>query len=182
LGCIRCHAGNVLQPIDDWARKNYTVGKLALLVPSSFKDLDKDKQFKLYEDLKRQYLSDLKSVLDNDRENYQRAVIAACGVDASELAKRFSKAYHGYADVPVGPEQAARELGCTVEEMRATFIRFVVAKGAIDPELGGLLGAMEVVEGKVKFVPNVQPEWVNRLHWEELYPLAQKMMAGDLRD
>src|SRR5207253_2525217 len=45
LGCVRCHAGNVLQPIDDWARKNYTVGRLALLVPASFKALAKDKQF-----------------------------------------------------------------------------------------------------------------------------------------
>src|SRR5205823_2423824 len=114
------------------------------------------------------YLSDLKSALDNDRLSYQKAIIAACGIDAAELAKRFARAYHDYADTLLGPEQAARELGCTPAELRTAFTRFVTAKGSIDPELGGLLA--------------VPPEPIVRLHWEELFPLAQRYLAGDLRD
>ncbi len=169
LACVRCHAGEVLKPIDDWPRKNYTVGRLALLVPAGFKELGVDKQYELFQDLKRQYLSDLNGALDQDRKAYQRAIIAACGVDAGELSRRFAKAYHGYADTPVGPEQAALELGCTVTELRNALRHVVVGKGGLDPQL---LAGLYVVPA----------DPIPRVHWEELFPLAHKIMALDLRD
>ncbi len=62
LACIRCHAGNVLKPIDDWARRTYSLAGPVRLVAPSYDDL---------RTLRRQYLSDLDGRLSKDRADCQ---------------------------------------------------------------------------------------------------------------
>lgn len=180
--CWSCHAGNVLQPLDDWARKNYTVGRLALQVPVDFANLKKDKQFELYQTLRRQWLTNINEPLNAQRLAYQHKVIEATGQTAAEMSKRLVRAFHAYADTPVTMDQAALEWFTTPQELRKSFIAYAVAKGTIDSQLGGLLGTMKIIDGKIDFLLNSRSEPIPRLHFEELYPLGKKVLALDIRD
>lgn len=169
IGCIRCHAGEVLKPIDGWARKNYTLDRLALLVPALFKGFDPDKQFAIYEELSRQYLKlNLNNALNLQRNAYRLAIEDACGLTPQQAATLTAKHYHTYVDSPVTIDQAARELGYTTSEVRGTFRRFSspppLGTGSIHPQLGALA-----------LVPS-QP--IKRLHWEQLYRDAAQIMLS----
>lgn len=153
LACVRCHGGQVLQPVDDWVRRTYD-GVLQLQSP------DKDVQ----RELSRQYFSDLQGALQDDRAAFQRAMVGVSGMEPQKLVQAFAEAYHGYADSSVGLETAAREMGCTQAELRAAFSGYARSQGSIDGDLGNLL----------KHPPQPMP----RLAWEELYGDAQTILRS----
>jgi hypothetical protein len=167
LACIRCHAGDVLKPVDGWARKNFTLDKLGLMVPALFKGADPDEQFRIFEELKRQYLVlNFSNSLNVQRTAYRASIKEACGMEPGPLAVAFAKHYHAYADKPVTLEMAAAELGYTVADTRAAFRRAGDPGGyGIPPELAALALAKE------------QP--MKRLKWEENYAEAQRIMLAD---
>lgn len=167
IACIRCHSGQVLKPVNGWARANYTIARLALNVPATFKNKNAEERRRIFEELSRQFLIlSFANALNDQREKYRRKIHEASGLDADELARRFARSYHAYADDPVTLEQAARELGYTPEEVRAAFNRYnqppPVGVGGIEAELGALV---------------LEPsEPLPRLKWEDFYDDAQKIM------
>jgi hypothetical protein len=168
VGCITCHAGQVLQPVNGWVRGNFTVNRMALNVAAFFRKEGPEKRRAIFEELTRQYLQlNFDNRLAEQREAYRRATREVCGLDAGPLAVRFARHYHGYADVPVNLDRAARDLGYTPEEVRTAFHR-----ASSHPKLGGEGGIHQQLGGLVLDPCQVVPPVV----WETLYPEAQRLM------
>lgn len=160
LACIRCHAGSVLRPIDDYIRKIYKP-PLALG--------DKDKQ--AYLKRQAQYFSNLEKWYKRDVADYQEAFTEATvtkehpkGLTAQQAVEYYIKSYHNYADYPVTIEQAARELGVKQDIFlnKLNFFNKVI-KG-LDQRLAPFIAD--------------RPQPISRNTWEDVYPLAQQLLIG----
>ncbi len=160
LACLRCHAGQVLLPIDDYYRKHFTT-------PLALGAADK----KRFLDLQSQYFSDLAGKLARDRAEYQDAYrratvthLTPAGLAAQQAAEAYARAYHGYADAPggVGRQQAALELGVPPAALSDAVEWELVALKKTDPRL----------------VAFARGGALNRVTWEELVPRAQEALLG----
>jgi hypothetical protein len=152
LSCIRCHVEGI-RPINDWARQVYH-GALSLQSPDYAKLVR----------LRQLYLSDLEGHVKADQEAYARALGRACGLKPAELARAYAAAWHAYAERDLGLEDAARELGCTPQQLVAALDAQLKATGRLDPVLAGLI--------------QKPPVAVRREHFEELYGVLQSALRG----
>lgn len=135
VSCIRCHTEG-LRPIDDYARKFYSIdpAKGGALLTSP--DYDKLKR------LQRLYLGDLQSDYELDQAVYTRALARLLGPlwTPQKVAGAYARVWEQYVDSTVSIEQLALELGCTPEKMLAAFEAAVKAKaGNADPVLIGYI-------------------------------------------
>jgi hypothetical protein len=153
--CWNCHAGEVLKPIDDWARRTYAEGTGVKLTSPDY-NVEKE--------LKRQYLRDIDRFLKRDREDYQDAIKACNGLTAGENAKLFAHWWDRYVQSPLNLADAAREIGCTAAHLRAALLASQKATGYLDPLLAGLLAG-----GKLK-----------RTQWDEVYQQTAAISKGYL--
>ena len=163
LACLRCHAGQVLQPVDDYVRKTFR------LPPGTLKLGSVDRKTLL--ELRRQYLSDLGKWLRKDRADYVDAFRQATvttdfpkGLEAGAAIKLYARAFHAYADRPVSLDDAARELGVSRAAWLSALKRFAAAKGEVDLALATYL--------------DDPPGSLSRLTWEDAYPIAQLTLKG----
>ncbi len=102
LACMQCHAGQVLQPIDDVVRKTY-VGSLKIQSPDK----------KVYLELKRQYGRSIDVLLEKDRINYRDAFQECVKLTPQKATEIYSAAFSRYAYRRLTAADAAREIGCT---------------------------------------------------------------------
>jgi len=153
LACIRCHGGDVLQPINDWARRTYTNG---LVIQSPDYDVLKE--------LRRQYLSNLDGALAQDRAAFRDAIRQASGLEAGKLSVAYGEAWNRYAEQSVTLEVAAFELGCPPEKLMQSLKGILTTTGQLDPVLA--------------VFTKTPPGTIQRVHWEEVYSLAQTNMRG----
>lgn len=150
LSCIRCHVEG-LRPLDDLARKLYR-GSVQLRSP----DYDKLRK------LRQLYLSDFPAQQAADNAAFAAAVKACNGLTTAENANLYRQAWESYADLPVTPAVAARELG--VDERRLlTCVRIYMEREAItDPIVAGF--------AQTPTIP------VRREHFEESYQTFQTII------
>lgn len=164
FSCIECHAANVLQPVDGWTRKNFRVDKLALNVPAYFLSESPEKRFAVYEELRRQYLKlNFDNELNTQRELYRRKFREVSGVEPEALVRQYVRVVKDYEE-SVSLTRAAREWGCTAEEVEKAFTWYSSPEGT-----GGInngLGAL------------VKGEPLPRLHFEDLYAEGQRIMLA----
>jgi hypothetical protein len=168
LACLRCHAGKVLLPINDYARKVFREPR-ALGIPAEpgKEDLARARTLQL----QRQYLSALERPFRRDQEDYQDALTRATvtpdfpqGLLPQKAVEVYARSYHAYADDPVTRARAAAELGTTEVEWSAALA----------------WGLREVKTLDVRLVPleGKDPLPLHRLTWEDVYAEAQKLLAA----
>src|SRR5262245_43937516 len=157
LACIRCHAGQVLQPIDDWVRATHqdAIGLAAKRPEDVLRARD-------------QYFSDLVRRLERDRLEYTEAFAAATvtrayprGLTAQQAAEAYAGAFHHYIDGPVTVAIAARELGISAAEWLRV-LRWHLQRSSLDLRLAPFLRGLAL----------------SRLTWESVYATAQDLAHG----
>jgi len=109
LACIQCHVEGGLRPIDDWARRT-------LKVPNQLEDSD----YKKFQRLKQQYMSDLDGRLERGRQRYTKRLKECCGLTPEELAKEYSAFYYRYVLEARSLDRLAIELGVPPAKLHAT--------------------------------------------------------------
>lgn len=131
LACIRCHREG-LRPIDDWARKFWSV-PFGLGVT--------DPEDRAAREKTQQYLGDLAFHLKRDRELFDYALGQVSGWTPAQLADAYADWWRWYGEEDVGIERAADEWGTTPDLLRAAFTRSGLpapaGSGRIDEVLGG---------------------------------------------
>lgn len=161
VNCWTCHAGKILQPIDDWTRRTYVAGgPLALAGKNKRQTIE----------LRRQYLSDLDGGLEDSRALFTRAIRKATvtvayptGLEPQRTAEIYTRAFFSYATFPVTRKQAALELGITEEQFKIALYYNLKKHPPLDPRLAPFLG---------------EPGKLSRLTWEDTYSLAQTVIRG----
>ena len=144
LSCVRCHVEG-LRSIDDFIRRQPKI-----VSSPDYQELVT---------LRRQYFSNLTRQLDRDRSVYQEALQACNGLTPAANAKAVAEVWNRYVEEPVGPEQAAEELGVLVEMLRRKLA------GTGDVLLAGLAAT--------------PPVPMTRSHFEESTgPLMQAVYGG----
>lgn len=152
LSCVRCHVEG-LRPVDDYARRLFR-GPLQLVSP----DYDKLKR------LRQLYLSDLPGKLGEDNGRYAAALKAINSWTAAENANNYAAFWESYADTPVAPARAARELGITEERLLQAVREYVRTNQIADPVIASFA--------------QDPPVAIRRDHLEEVYPELQRMIGG----
>ncbi len=165
LGCIQCHAGNILQPLDDYVRKTY---QNALGLGA-----------KKREDVliaRRLYFSDITKRLQRDVLKYSEKFTEATvtpdfrkGLTPQRAAEIYARSFHAYATDKVFPEDAARELGVTKNRLMDILEWHHRNPKKVDPRL-------------TPFLVKPKPLPISRLTWEDCYSQAQILIAGYLPD
>jgi hypothetical protein len=157
LACYRCHAGNVLQPINCAVRATYT-GRLETLTNSKSVALE----------LKRQYGADLDRALAQDRLAFQNAITLCTGKTAQESAEIYSGAFSKYLYDDVTFEGIANEIGVD------------------GPQLQTALQNAAIRLGKSRFRTDPwiapHPGTVPRLTVEDAYQDTQDAVYGILKE
>lgn len=164
LACIRCHAGDVLKPINDYIRKTFRKGgPLALQTPV------KKKQ----DELRRKYLSNLSAYLIKDRAVYTEAIAEATitkdypkGMTPKEAAEAYAFVYHAYADRHLTLADAARELGITTTKWQNLLLSQTKLLGQADLYFATWL--------------DDPPGKMSRVSWEESYQVAKAIILGKI--
>lgn len=152
LSCCRCHVEG-LRPIDDYARRLFQH-------PVQLRSPDYQK----FKRLRQLYLSDLPGQLAEDNARYAAALLACNGLTPAANARAFAAFWEQYADVPVSLGQAARELGCDERRLQAAVRAYATAQPFLDPVVASFA--------------QVPPLAVRREHFEEVYPLMQKILGA----
>jgi hypothetical protein len=165
IACIRCHHGNVLQPLDDYVRRNMNL-------PQELNTTDYD----LRRDFLRQYFSNLNLALANDRLLYWQAVGRLTGVDVLNASRdelkeesdrvfnAYAGAYNAYVDTPLKIADVAREHHTTPVKLKGALLLVRQTTGALNPALAGLLTS--------------PPDVTLRTSHEELYQLVETHLRG----
>lgn len=181
LGCMNCHAGQVLQPFRDDIRQQFaavTDPKTGKKVPGYLLSGAINKKDEV--EFRKLYLSDIYFWLAEDRRHYHRAFAAATildlsdpldkGLTAAAAAKAYSRAYYRYAIDPVTLSSSARELGVTRELWLSALRRY--AKPLDLPTLADIPLSRFLAE---------EPLTISRLTWEDSFPLAQEILAVEIK-
>jgi hypothetical protein len=176
LGCINCHAKHVLHPFRGSIREQYTAGERVFLGSDS-KKLDLE--------FRRYYLSDVYKYLAKDQLEYFEAFRLATvtsdyplGLSTEQATRYYSRTFFAYSEDPITLDVAARELGVKTE----VFLRALRNYGK-PPELGGK--ASTIINISLARFLNVDKEEkpkplpLTRLTWENVYHLAQQILADD---
>ncbi len=157
IACMRCHAGNVLQPIADDVRAVYT-GRLQTIT--------NDKGVAL--ELQRQYGANLDRALARDRVLFQDAFTAATGKTAQQAAEIYTREFHRYATDPVTVDAIANELGVKAPQLdkalRDGASRLGIADFRSDP-----------------WIAPIKPRTVPRLTVEDSYIQLSDVLYGILQ-
>jgi hypothetical protein len=143
LGCVRCHVEG-LRGIDDWVRRQPKV-----ISSPDYRELLT---------LRRQYLSNLARQLERDRAVYAEALAECNGLKPAENARAVARFWDRYVEQPVGPKEAAAELGVAVETLRERL------SGNGDLLLAGLAAE--------------PPVPLRREHFEEIFPVLAPIVYG----
>lgn len=154
VSCIRCHVEG-LRPIDDWSRKVFRVGnETALASP----DREKSRR------LKQLYLGPLQRSLTEDRAKYAETLLELTGLKPDELSKAYAAAWAQHESAPILPADAAREIGCTEEELIGALKAYQKAGGLTDLALAGWTAD--------------PPVPIRREHLEEQAPVLFTLLKG----
>jgi hypothetical protein len=169
LGCINCHAGEVLKPFRDDIREQFSEGNYLLLGALKKKD---------QLDFERLFLSDIYFEMAEARRYYYRAIHLATKIskDASDLGltpavamKAYSRQFYKYANDPVTLKSSARTLGVSEELWRSALVRYV------KPLNLSQLGDVPLSRFLAK-----KPLTMTRLTWEDTYPLSYLIVSQEL--
>lgn len=116
ISCINCHPLGLVDPTVDEYRQYLTAGATISAYDKATKEAIEG------------YLeADIAGQLKRDRELYAAGIEMVCGLTPEAFAKAFVAAVKAY-DADVTLEQAAREVGCTVEDLKLA-IAWQSAKG-----------------------------------------------------
>ena len=153
-GCVTCHLGGALRPLNDYFRHVARQGR-GVGVGSPDKDLS--------ERIQRVYLGPLQEVYERDAGEFGRAYFQAAGVPASKVPTLYARVWNRYVgDLSV--ERMALELDTTPDRLRKA-VGWKMTKAPLDPALGGLVG------------PADDADPVRREVFEEAYPLLRAILA-----
>jgi hypothetical protein len=154
--CFSCHSNGGLKDLPDEVRAIFQAdrqrGQYLLNSPL------KDEQLKLA----RIYLRDIQQKIDDDRRDYERAVKEACGLTFREFGGAYREQYERYVLGSVGPDEAARYVGCTPAE----FSQRVGAYRTADRLLAVPLASL----AKGRQIP--------RTNFELIYPVLSEVVRG----
>jgi hypothetical protein len=168
LSCARCHTTG-LQPVNDYARRLYQRAV-------QLRSVDYDRLRRL----RQLYLSDLPGQLADDNVRYARAVKRCNGLEAAENARAVKAAWQQYADDPVTPAVAARELGCAERVLLAKVKEYAAPVPPIDPALAGFAQTPPIpllIDPVLAGFAQTPPIPLRREHFEEIVPLAYKVLG-----
>lgn len=128
LACIRCHVDG-LRDVDDHIRK--TVRNPVQLNADTYEK---------FLELRRQYFSNLKKQLEDDRQVFADTVKEVNGLSVLENSKAFSRLYENYVLRSRGPKEIASEMGITDERLLTSIKGYAkVNRGKLDLVLSGLV-------------------------------------------
>ncbi len=106
ISCVRCHVEDGLRPfVNDQQR---ILSGQADLFTEKPRDAQRLAAF---------YAANLEKLRVRDGDDYAEAVLSATGRTSQQIAAALATLYANYLDLPVTPEQAARELGVTRQRM-----------------------------------------------------------------
>lgn len=152
LSCIRCHTEGGLQEVDGWVRN-------VLNAPPNFVVTTDPKKA---HDLRQQYVTRrIEPHLKADRDRYAAALWEATGMKPAEYAKAYAAVWEECAERPVTAERAARDLGCSVEELQK-------ALADLGPKIDPVLSAFRLPK----------PRTVPVVLWLRSYARAQDARYG----
>lgn len=164
IACLRCHAGQVLRPIDDWVRKTFQA-------PAALGDPNKHDAIQL----RRQYFSDLDRSLRRDQVVYREALTRATvtpafprGLSAQKACEVYARAFHAYADDAVGLAIAAQWVGVTEASLRERLEWQFREVKLLDIRLMPLIAK--------------RPLTISRLTLEDSFELLAELAAGHIPD
>src|SRR5688572_29481136 len=127
LSCVRCHVEDGLRPfVNDQQR---VLSGQADLFTEKAQDAQRLAAF---------YAANLDKLRVRDGDDYAEAVDIATGRTSQQIAAALATLYANYVDLPVTPEQAARELGVTRPRMNR------LLASTDDPVLLALLQGLSV--------------------------------------
>lgn len=159
LACFDCHSreGEAgLQPIPNSIRNLYSL-------PQVLKSPDAKRAVGVQD----QYFQYIDGEMRRDRERFVEALKLANGLSAKEDALLL-RAYFAQYDAPVTAEQAARELGVSLDTMLMRFDAMRKAPGPVG--LDNILGFFTLAPEKREPVPREQ--------WNSTYNVAQLALRG----
>lgn len=129
VSCIRCHQEG-LRPVQDWSRVVFRVGnETALGSP------DREKARRL----RQLYLGQFQKALTDDRTRYAETLNDFLGMKPDEISRQYAAAWRAYESDPILPADAARELGCTEDELIAALKSAAKSQGLADLAFAGWL-------------------------------------------
>lgn len=112
-GCVQCHSAGINQ-FRDIVREMLGSGNLDVRSYDYAKAQAVDDFYR--GDLTRQQIQD-------DCDKFQSSVKSLCGVSSDQVAGEFTHLVHEYAEQPVTLAMAAKEIGCTEDQLSAAIKR-----------------------------------------------------------
>jgi hypothetical protein len=154
--CMGCHAGGVLQPVDEAVRYVYT-GRLRTNTGSKEVDLE----------LARQYSQSFDQALADDRSIFQRALTRATKLEPQKAAETYVGAFNTYVHADVTLQMAATELGVSPAALQKSLADAAFRLGRGDFRTDAFL--------------TVPPQTIPRLDWEDAFQTTQDALFGVLQ-
>lgn len=155
-GCVTCHNGGALKPLNDYMRKVYRQGRgVAFGSPD----------YALVERFRRVYLGPLQETYDADSASFAQAYMRAAGIPAATVPRTYTRVWERYR-APLGTARAAVELDTTRECLRTALAWRASVNG---------LGVALPLESWLG--PEDDEEPVNRSVFELAYPLLRALVA-----
>lgn len=151
LSCARCHVEGI-RPITCWFRKTYDG-------PDYLNVFGPDRARRI----EQLYQSDIDFWIKRDQQDYAHALKQVNGLTPGDNAKVIAAVWERYVELPVYLADAARELGCKPEELKAA----IRARKGVDSVLFPWGKAPRIIKGVEE-----EPEPIRREHWEEVYQYA----------
>lgn len=147
--CVVCHTAGGLIPFADDLRRAAGPGS-----GQAIGSPDPDR----LQRLRAVYLGPIQRAFDRDAADFGDAIERASGLKPAGLSAAVSRVWSRYLDRPVGPAEAAAEVGLPEAEFVARLARAKAANPLTDPVLSQLTAR--------------PPVPIRREHWEELFPLV----------
>ncbi len=149
ISCIRCHTESGLRPFRDDQTRLFSTGRVDF---RSYDPAIVQRATEFYDEPR------LARQMEFDRQTYAQAVLRATGLKPEPLAVALARVVREFAYLPMGSDQAARELGLTSERLTDALAE------SHDPIL------LTLVEGRP----------VLRGQWESSYAEAARLTTGRL--
>ncbi len=169
LGCINCHAADVLKPFRDDVRDQFKAGNYLLLGAYKKKD---------FIEFERLYLSDIYDQMATSRNEYVKAVYRSTkisknprdvGLSPAVAFKAYSRQFYKYGNDRVTIKTSARMLGISEEVWRAALVRYTRPFGS--PVLSDV---------PLTWFLSKTPFTMSILTFEDSIPLAYQVVAQEL--
>lgn len=150
--CVRCHK-EILRPLDNWFSE---------LTASASAEVPYEKA----QELRRLYVRDLQAKLKQDRQAFVDRLKECNGLTPKANAELYARLWDWYAEGRLSLADCAREAGVTPRRLGEVLLA-VQRQKKLDPVLADLVRS--------------KPLKIRREHWEEVFPIVQTYLIGEVK-